>query len=39
VGEFQVLAFYSGIVFVIFTGGLLWSRYRRAIKRRLALKE
>ena len=37
--EFQVLAFYSGILFIIFTGVLICSSYRRAIKRRLAPEE
>jgi hypothetical protein len=39
VSEAQILAVYSGALFMIFTGVLIWSRYRRAIKRRLALKE
>jgi len=39
VSEYQILTVYSGVLFLIFTGGLLWNRYRRAIKRRLDLKE
>lgn len=36
--DYQALFAYFGVILVVFVGGLLWTRYRVAIKRRLNLK-
>lgn len=36
--EYVALLSYAGVTFIAFVGGLLWMKYRRAIKRHLQLK-
>lgn len=36
--EYQALVAYFGVLLVVFFGGLLWTRYRTGIKRKLNLK-
>jgi hypothetical protein len=37
--EYQALFVYVGLRFVIFVGGLVWGKYRKAIVRRLNLAQ
>jgi hypothetical protein len=36
--EYFALAAYSGVTLVVFLGAILWSKYRRWIKRRLDIQ-
>ena len=38
-GEYEAVLAYFGVTFVIFLGGLLWSKYRKFIKRRLNIAD
>ena len=37
-GEYQAVLAYMGVTFIVFIGGLIWNKFREAIKRRLGLE-
>jgi hypothetical protein len=38
-GEYQAVAAYFGVAFVVFIGGILWNKYRASLMRRFRIKE
>lgn len=37
--EYEALVAYIGVTVIVFIGGLIWGRYRTAIKRRLSIAD
>jgi hypothetical protein len=38
-GDYQALVAYFGVAFIVFLGGILWSKRRATIMRRLRIRE